>query len=302
MVQDVVDEKELAHANEFIQNGHPKPSGGVAHDDDEETNENIFLFIPNLIGYSRIVLAIASLYFMPLHPRRCSFLYSISCLLDAADGIAARKYEQSTRFGAVLDMVTDRCTTTCLLVFLATAKPAYSVIFQLLISLDLASHYMHMYATLVMGGQTQSHKNVDAKRSWIMNLYYTNKTVLFVACALNELCFIGLYLLCFSSPLITPALRLPTETTPTSPLQPTPSLLFSNPFSAAAMEYARANKMDSNIPWFIFAASAPVMLFKQYVNVVQLVQASRWLAEGDRKDRKKLGLPRKKGIRARKDL
>lgn len=68
------------------------------------------------------------------------------------------------------------------------------------------------------------------------------------------------------------------------------------------MEYARANKMDSNIPWFIFATSAPVMLFKQYVNVVQLVQASRWLAEGDRKDRKKLGLPRKKGTRARKDL
>lgn len=112
---------------------------------------------------------------MPLHPRRCSFLYSISCLLDALDGIAARKFEQSTRFGAVLDMVTDRCTTTCLLVFLATAKPAYSIIFQGLISLDLASHYMHMYATLVMGGQTQSHKNVDAKRSWIMNLYYTNK-------------------------------------------------------------------------------------------------------------------------------
>lgn len=126
-------------------------------------------------GYIRIILMLPSLYFMPLHPRRCSFLYSISCLLDALDGVAARKYEQSTRFGAVLDMVTDRCTTTCLLVFLATAKPAYSMIFQGLISLDLASHYMHMYATLVMGGQTQSHKNVDAKRSYIMNLYYTNR-------------------------------------------------------------------------------------------------------------------------------
>lgn len=136
------------------------------------------------LGYFRIVLCLASLYFMPLHPRRCSFLYSISCLLDALDGIAARKYEQSTRFGAVLDMVTDRCTTTCLLVFLATAKPAYSMIFQGLISLDLASHYMHMYATLVMGGQTQSHKNVDAKRSYIMNLYYTNKvrTIVKSAC------------------------------------------------------------------------------------------------------------------------
>jgi CDP-diacylglycerol--inositol 3-phosphatidyltransferase len=112
---------------------------------------------------------------MPLHPRRCSFLYSISCLLDALDGWAARKFKQSTRFGAVLDMITDRCTTTCLLVFLATAKPAYSMIFQGLISLDFASHYMHMYATLAMGGQGESHKNVSAERSRIMNLYYTNK-------------------------------------------------------------------------------------------------------------------------------
>lgn len=58
--------------------------------------------------------------------------------------------------------------------------------------------------------------------------------------------------------------------------------------------------MDSNIPWVIFVASAPVMLFKQWVNIVQLVQASRWLAEGDRKDRKKLGLPRRKGVQAAK--
>jgi len=72
-------------------------------------------------------------------------------------------------------MVTDRCTTTCLLVFLSTAKPAYSMIFQGLISLDLASHYIHMYATLSMGGSSESHKNVSKERSWIMNLYYTNK-------------------------------------------------------------------------------------------------------------------------------
>ncbi|EGP89878.1 phosphatidylinositol synthase [Zymoseptoria tritici IPO323] len=258
----------------------------------DQTNENIFMFIPNLIGYFRIVLCLASLYFMPLHPRRCSFLYSISCLLDALDGIAARKFEQSTRFGAVLDMVTDRCTTTCLLVFLATAKPAYSIIFQGLISLDLASHYMHMYATLVMGGQDQSHKNVDAKRSWIMNLYYTNKTVLFIACAANELFFIALYLLCFSSPLVTPALAYPSGTIPIEPLQPTPSILFSNPFSAAAMEQARARKMDSMVPWILTVASSPIMLFKQGVNVVQLVKASKWLAEGDRRDRKRAGLPR----------
>lgn len=128
-----------------------------------------------LTGYSRIVLAIASLYYMPLHPRTCSVLYSVSCLLDALDGYAARYFEQSTKFGAVLDMVTDRCTTSCLLVFLSSAFPRWAIIFQGLISLDLASHYIHMYATLAMGGSDRSHKAVDKGRSWLLNLYYTNK-------------------------------------------------------------------------------------------------------------------------------
>lgn len=72
-------------------------------------------------------------------------------------------------------MVTDRCTTACLLVFLSSAWPRYALIFQGLISLDLASHYIHMFATLSMGGTDQSHKSVDASRSWLLNLYYTNK-------------------------------------------------------------------------------------------------------------------------------
>lgn len=53
MVQDVVDEQELAravsngHANGRLRNGKPR---GPIIEEDEETNENIFLFVPNLIG------------------------------------------------------------------------------------------------------------------------------------------------------------------------------------------------------------------------------------------------------------
>lgn len=72
-------------------------------------------------------------------------------------------------------MVTDRCTTACLLVFLSSAWPRWALVFQGLISLDLASHYIHMYTTLIMGGVETSHKNVDASRSWLLNLYYTKK-------------------------------------------------------------------------------------------------------------------------------
>ncbi|EFX04177.1 cdp-diacylglycerol-inositol 3-phosphatidyltransferase [Grosmannia clavigera kw1407] len=279
----------------------PKTNGHLtttAKDEDDYPHENIFVFWPNIIGYSRIVLALSSLYYMPLHPRTCSLLYSVSCLLDALDGYAARYFEQSTRFGAVLDMVTDRCTTACLLVFLSTAFPRWAIVFQGLISLDLASHYVHMYATLAMGGAETSHKSVDRSRSWLLNLYYTNKTVLFLFCALNELFFIALYLLSFSSPILSPSLLKPVADPSTfdTGVQVNSSLLrqiFANPHSAAALEMARANKMDSFWPWVLAGISFPIMAGKQLLNVVQLVKASRWLAEGDVAARRAAGLPRR---------
>lgn len=277
------------------------PSGAAA------PKENIFLFWPNIIGYWRIVLGVASLYYMPLHPRTCSVLYSVSCLLDALDGYAARYFEQSTRFGAVLDMVTDRCTTSCLLVFLSSAFPRWAIIFQGLISLDLASHYIHMYATLAMGGSNTSHKAVDKSRSWLLNLYYTNKTVLFVACAANELFFIGLYLLSFSSPLLSPQLLETVGEAKAAAIQSGAQVnssivrqLFTNPYSAGALEMARANKMDSFWPWVLTGVSFPIMAFKQFTNVIQLIKASKWLAEGDVAARKAAGLPRPTENKAKK--
>ena len=70
--------------------------------------------------------------------------------------------------------------------------------------------------------------------------------------------------------------------------------MFSNPYSAGALELARANKMDSFGPWLLAGLSFPVMAAKQFINVVQLVKASRWLAEGDIAARRQKGLPRKK--------
>ncbi|KAI0010649.1 CDP-alcohol phosphatidyltransferase-domain-containing protein [Xylariaceae sp. FL0662B] len=277
------------------------PVVSLSSDVDTSPRENIFLFWPNIIGYSRIVLAVASLYYMPLHPRTCSLLYSISCLLDALDGYAARYFQQSTKFGAVLDMVTDRCTTSCLLVFLSSAFPRWAIVFQGLIALDFASHYIHMYATLAMGGSDTSHKSVDKSRSWLLNIYYTNKTVLFICCALNELFFIALYLLSFSSPLLSPQLLHSVGETRAAAIQAGAQVnssmlrqLFTNPYSAGALEMARANKMDSTLPWILAGISTPVMALKQFLNIIQLVKASKWLAEGDVTARKEAGLPKKK--------
>ena len=95
-------------------------------------SENVFLFVPNLIGqclvmtscfacystmwigYTRIILAGLSLHYMSYHPKYCTLAYVVSCLLDAVDGQAARALGQTSKFGAVLDMVTDRLTYSLL--------------------------------------------------------------------------------------------------------------------------------------------------------------------------------------------
>ena len=157
--------------------------------------ENIFLFIPNLIGYVRIILALVSFYYMPFDAVITTVLYLTSCLLDAFDGAAARKFGQGTKFGAVLDMLTDRCGTICLIMVLCDFYPSYILAFQCLVSLDITSHWAQMYATLTKGGT--SHKNIRAEANPLLRIYYKDRVVLFVFCACAELFYIFLYLMHF---------------------------------------------------------------------------------------------------------
>ena len=48
------------------------------------------------------------MHYMNHHPKYSTVAYCISQLLDAVDGHAARYLGQASKFGAVLDMVTDR--------------------------------------------------------------------------------------------------------------------------------------------------------------------------------------------------
>ncbi|XP_004071133.1 CDP-diacylglycerol--inositol 3-phosphatidyltransferase [Oryzias latipes] len=157
------------------------------------SQENIFLFVPNLIGYARVLLALLSFFLMPIWPWPAIFFYLLSGLLDAFDGHAARALNQSTKFGAMLDMLTDRCATMCLLVNLSLLYPAYAFLFQLSMCLDVASHWLHLHSSTIKG--SASHKSIDLSGNPVLRIYYTSKPVLFVMCAGNELFFCLLYLL-----------------------------------------------------------------------------------------------------------
>ena len=157
--------------------------------------ENIYFLIPNLIGYVRILFVLVSFYFcFEKHYLVVSF-YSISQLLDGLDGFAARYFRQATRYGVVLDMVTDRASTAALLIASTKVYPQYAQLFMALITLDIVSHFAHVYSSLMRG--KQSHKLISKDQNWLLRLYYTNKTVLFTLCLGHEAYLLLLYLLHF---------------------------------------------------------------------------------------------------------
>lgn len=51
----------------------------------------------------------------------------------------------------MLDMLTDRCSTMCLLVNLALLYPRATLLFQLSMSLDVASHWLHLHRFAILG-------------------------------------------------------------------------------------------------------------------------------------------------------
>lgn len=239
--------------------------------------ENIFLFVPNLIGYARVILAAISLYYMRDNPKMCTVLYCISCLLDAFDGMFARRLDQSTRFGAVLDMVTDRCTTSCLLCFLTAAYPRCALLFQFLVTLDFSSHYIHMYSTLVSG--SQSHKVVDSSRSRILNLYYTDTRVLFLFCACNEIFFVCLYLMDFyKQPLGLDLLAFVPH-----------SVAEALPLHKGSALYHALHVYLPTLTWpqILGALTLPVCIGKQIINGVQFWKAAKVLVDLDLEDRRR---------------
>ncbi|KAJ1794339.1 phosphatidylinositol synthase 1 (CDP-alcohol phosphatidyltransferase1) [Coemansia sp. RSA 2399] len=158
------------------------------------TYRDVFRFVPNLIGYTRVLLTCAAAFSMYYKCPTTMFLsYALSELLDAADGHYARKLGQCSKFGEVLDMVTDRCTTTILLTYLAelyNSRPL-ALVFNFITVLDISSHYMQMYSQLITG--KTNHKQMNNDAHWILRAYYTDRRVLFAFCFGNEAFFLLLY-------------------------------------------------------------------------------------------------------------
>lgn len=131
-----------------------------------------FLYVPNLIGYARIILMFIAYIRWQDSPWLYFFCYAGSQVLDMFDGKAARMFNQATKFGAMLDMVTDRCSGIGLMLTISHIYPDYTLLCHIFIWLDIFSHWCHMLAQLSAG--TASHKLVTSGPKLLQYYYKTN--------------------------------------------------------------------------------------------------------------------------------
>lgn len=207
----------------------------------------VYVYVPNLIGYGRILASCAAFAVAFKNKQLFVFLYLISFVCDELDGRFARMLNQTSTFGAVLDMVTDRVSTAALLVVLTHAYKSYFLLFLGLLALDIASHWLQMYSTLL--GSKTSHKDMGDSKSFLLSAYYKYRIFMGYCCIGSEVLYIMLYLL----------------------QNPTGNLL----------EAVKLASQEQSVLFFIGVLAAPGCAIKQWINILQMKAAADVTVEYD---------------------
>ena len=217
----------------------------------------ILIYIANIIDLTRILFVFIAFLLADYNIFLTYIFYSLSVILDCFDGLAARKLNQLSRIGAMLDMVVDRVSTTLLSVLILKYSPNLSKLIQASIAIDIASHMLYVSKQQVVSAfETNSvahnHKFVRSTDNPVLKWYYGSKTILGTLCTLNEVFFIAL-LVYVSQKIGTNAI----------------------------------NKFGTNLALVVMIPTLPGHIMKQLVNIIQLLDACNGIIEIDALERKK---------------
>jgi len=72
----------------------------------------VALYIPNLLGYTRIILAFVGLFLSQSHLTTTVIVWMIAAALDFLDGILARWLNQTSNYGILIDVAADNILRT----------------------------------------------------------------------------------------------------------------------------------------------------------------------------------------------
>ncbi|XBI94938.1 hypothetical protein VPH35_031486 [Triticum aestivum] len=169
-----------------------------------------------------------------------TLLENTSFFCDGLDGWFARRFNQASTFGAVLDMVTDRVSTACLLALLSQFyRPG--LVFILLLGLDITSHWFQMYSSFLSG--KTSHKDVKHTGNGLLKLYYGYRPFMAFCCVASEVLYIILF-------------------------------LYADAKSTSLLNTCRGILKESPLVVFMFISTLIGWALKQVINVIQMKTAA----------------------------
>jgi len=128
------------------------------------------LYIPNLLGYARIILAFVGLHLSDTQPGAAVLTWIFSATLDLFDGILARKLDQCSSLGVLIDIAADNILRTTVWVAVAD-QSSYGVLVSIIISLEWTT----MICTQLHATQSRTHWKTQRENDpWLLKQIFAN--------------------------------------------------------------------------------------------------------------------------------
>lgn len=131
----------------------------------------VALYIPNFMGYARIMLAFIGLYLSSSRPVAAIWTWLASASLDLLDGIVARFLNQTSELGILIDICADnilRCS-----IWIAASLSQNSSLTATIACLFVSVEWTTMLATQ-LGSADNTHWKDKRKDPWLIRTCFHN--------------------------------------------------------------------------------------------------------------------------------
>jgi CDP-diacylglycerol--inositol 3-phosphatidyltransferase len=150
----------------------------------------VALYVPNVFGYLRVILSFVGLYVSTTSPVRAVAIWIASALLDLVDGPIARRLDQTSRFGVLLDIAADNVLRACVWIAAASASGDASV--QVVAAAVICLEWLTMLSTQLQAHHDAKHWKSASSRvndHWLFRAMFRNN----FRNPIGVLCIFGLF-------------------------------------------------------------------------------------------------------------
>mgnify|MGYP005841961497 CR=1 FL=1 len=138
------------------------------------SNLPVCLYIPNILGYTRIGLAFGGLYLSDTRPEKSVIVWILSATLDLFDGLLARALNQTSSLGILIDIAADNILRSCCWLAASTAssgQPLIKLVAVAIISLE----WITMFCTQMHAIQSDTHWKTERQNDpWLVRTVFAN--------------------------------------------------------------------------------------------------------------------------------